>query len=127
MLDQPEPEFEVSEDCAVVSNLLARIGDKWSVLVIAVLDSKVLRFSELRRRVGTISQKMLTSTLRGLERDGFITRTVYPTVPPKVEYQLTDLGLDLLGPVKTLGTWAKDNAESVQDARDRFDRRNSKT
>ena len=113
--------FEVHEDCAVVSDLLARIGDKWSVLVVALLGNGKMRFSELRREIGTISQKMLTATLRNLERDGFVERTVHPTVPPKVEYELTALGRDLLCPVSALGNWAKANAEKVQTARARFD------
>lgn len=117
--------FEVTSDCAIVSDLLARVGDKWSILVVSLLGNGTMRFSELRREVGTISQKMLTSTLRNLERDGFVERTVYPTIPPKVEYALTDLGRDLLVPVRKLGDWAKANASKVQSARSSFDK-NSK-
>lgn len=115
--------FEVAGDCAIVSNLLSRIGDKWSILIVSILGNEKRRFSELKREVGTISQKMLTSTLRNLERDGFVLRTVYPTIPPKVEYELTALGHDLLCPVEALGRWAKENAERVQRARDRFDKK----
>jgi DNA-binding HxlR family transcriptional regulator len=115
--------FEVHNDCAVVSDLLSRIGDKWSILVVSMLGNKKMRFSELRRQVGTISQKMLTTTLRNLERDGFVERTVYPTIPPKVEYELTAMGRDLLCPVAALGRWAKLNAAEVIAARAAFDSR----
>jgi len=108
----------------MVSDLLSRVGDKWSILVVSVLGDRTLRFSELRRELGTISQKMLTTTLRNLERDGFVERTVYPTIPPKVEYQLTDLGEDLLDPVEALGRWAQDNAKRVLKAREKFDEEN---
>jgi DNA-binding HxlR family transcriptional regulator len=114
--------FEVKGDCGMVSDLLSRIGDKWSILVVAILSDRTLRFNELRREVGTISQKMLTATLRNLERDGFVERTVYPTIPPKVEYKLTELGQDLLCPVDALGRWAKANAKRVFQAREQFDR-----
>ena len=110
-----------SEDCRAVSSVLARVGDKWSVLVVSLLGDGSLRFSELRRLIGGISQKMLTTTLRGLERDGFVIRTVTPTIPPKVDYELTPLGRDLLVPVKALGEWAKRNRARVETARARFD------
>lgn len=83
-----------------------------------------MRFGELRRAVGTISQKMLTSTLRNLERDGFVRRTIHPVIPPKVEYELTDLGHELLCPVKALGQWAIQNASRVEESRARFDQEN---
>lgn len=118
---KPEGEFHVGSNCGVVSDVLARIGDKWSVLVVSLLGNRTMRFSELRREVGTISQKMLTTTLRNLERDGFVERTVHPTVPPKVEYALTDLGRDLLCPVSALGRWAMKNKDQVLTARQRFD------
>jgi DNA-binding HxlR family transcriptional regulator len=79
------------------------------------------RFSELRRLIGGISQKMLTATLRGLERDGFVTRTVFPTVPPQVEYELTDLGRELLAPVRALGQWAQLHQARIERARQRYD------
>ena len=112
----------VSSDCRRVGEILARIGDKWSVLVVGTLGAGPLRFSELKRSVGGISQKMLTQTLRGLERDGFVTRTAFATIPPRVDYELTALGRELLVPVKALGDWALTNQERVQDARRRFDR-----
>jgi len=88
-----------TEECRPVSEILARIGDKWSVLVVNLLGNGPLRFSALRRMIDGISQKMLTTTLRSLERDGFVTRTVFPTTPPSVAYELTELGRDLLVPV----------------------------
>lgn len=110
-----------SEECRAVSDVLSRIGDKWTVLVVELLGDGPLRFSELRRMIGGISQKMLTATLRGLERDGFLTRTVYPTIPPRVDYELTDLGRELLTPVRALGLWARANIERINTARERFD------
>lgn len=108
-----------------MSEVLARVGDKWTVLVVSLLGGGPLRFSELRKAVDGISQKMLTTTLRGLERDGFCTRKVFATVPPRVEYELTDLGRDLLVPVKALGDWAVANRQHVDAARRRFDERNA--
>jgi DNA-binding HxlR family transcriptional regulator len=110
-------------ECQSVSEILARVGDKWTVLVVSLLGAGPMRFSELRRKIDGISQKMLTTTLRGLERDGFCTRKVFPTVPPRVEYALTELGRDLLVPVKALGDWAVANRERVDAARRRFDAR----
>ena len=109
------------EDCRAVSDVLARVGDKWSVLVVTRLGGGPLRVNELRRSIGGISQRMLTLTLRGLERDGLITRTVFPTVPPRVEYALTALGRDLLQPVSALGNWALHNQAKIARARDEFD------
>jgi DNA-binding HxlR family transcriptional regulator len=110
-----------TEPCKAVGEILARIGDKWTVLVVMLLGPGPRRFNELRREIGGISQKMLSATLRGLERDGFVTRTVYPTVPPRVDYELTDLGREMMRPVKALGEWAIDNRERVEAARRRFD------
>ena len=108
-------------DCRAISDVLARIGDKWSVLVVTRLGEKPLRFNELRRSIGGISQRMLTLTLRGLERDGLVTRTVFPTVPPRVDYTLTPLGRDLLAPVSALGAWAIRNQGKIAHAREKFD------
>lgn len=110
-----------SEDCRAVSEILQRVGDKWTVLVVGKLGDGPMRFSELRHAVGGISQKMLTTTLRALERDGFVTRTVFPTIPPRVDYELTDLGRELLVPVNALGEWARLNTARVREARLRFD------
>src|ERR1700680_530562 len=108
-------------DCRAVSDVLARIGDKWSVLVVSKLGGGPLRFNELRRSIGGISQRMLTLTLRGLERDGLITRTWFPTIPPRVHYALTALGRDLLAPVSGLGDWALRNRAKIARAREQFD------
>lgn len=106
-----------------MSEVLAQVGDKWTVLIVGELGKRPKRFSELKRAIEGISQKMLTTTLRGLERDGFCTRKVFPTVPPRVEYALTALGRDLLVPVKALGDWAVANRQRVDAARRRFDAR----
>ena len=108
-------------DCRAVSDVLARVGDKWSVLVVTRLGERTLRFNELRRTIGGISQRMLTLTLRGLERDGLVTRTVFPTIPPRVDYALTPLGRDLLQPVSALGAWALRNQAKIARAREQFD------
>jgi DNA-binding HxlR family transcriptional regulator len=110
-----------TEDCRAVSDILQRVGDKWTVLVVGKLGAGAMRFNELRHAVGGISQKMLTTTLRGLERDGFVTRTVFPTIPPRVDYELTDLGRELLVPVFALGEWARLNQARVAEARMKFD------
>ena len=113
--------LHVPEDCRAVSEVLSRVGDKWTVLVVSTLGDGPKRFNELRRALGSISQRMLTLTLRGLERDGLVTRTVFPTIPPRVDYELTRLGRSLLEPVSELGQWALKNRPAIQDARKRFD------
>jgi DNA-binding HxlR family transcriptional regulator len=113
--------LHVPEECRQVSEVLQRIGDKWTVLVVGELGGGPKRFSEIRRSLGSISQRMLTLTLRGLERDGLVTRTVFPTVPPRVDYELTKLGRSLLEPVNELGRWARQNQPVIQEARQKFD------
>lgn len=113
-------------DCRGVASILARVGDKWSVFVIMLLGDGPRRFNEIKRMVGGISQRMLTLTLRGLERDGLVTRTVFPTIPPRVDYELTDLGRGLWQPVEALGKWASDHQSEIEGARARFDGRNAK-
>ena len=113
--------LHVPEDCRAVSEVLSRVGDKWTVLVVTTLGDGPKRFNELRKALGSISQRMLTLTLRGLERDGLVTRTVFPTNPPRVDYELTRLGRSLLEPVSELGSWARKNRPAIQDARRRFD------
>ncbi len=103
--------------------VLDRVGDKWSVYVVMVLSEGTRRFSELKRNIDGISQRMLTMTLRGLERDGLVTRTVHPTVPPAVEYALTSVGRTLLEPVRALAAWAEQNRARIEQARERFDAR----
>jgi DNA-binding HxlR family transcriptional regulator len=107
--------------CLAVREVLNRIGDKWSVQVVGMLGDGRKRFSELRHGIEGISQRMLTLTLKAMERDGLITRTVYPTIPPRVEYDLTKLGRSLLNPITALADWAGDNREKMQSARDRYD------
>jgi DNA-binding HxlR family transcriptional regulator len=113
--------LHLPEDCRAVSEVLSRIGDKWTVLVVGVLGDGPRRFNEIRRSLGSISQRMLTLTLRGLERDGLVTRTVFPTIPPRVDYELTRLGRSLLDPVNGLGLWARRNRAAIEAARRRFD------
>lgn len=112
-----------SEECPKVSRVLARIGEKWSVLIIMVLAERTRRFSELKRAIGGVSQRMLTLSLRGLERDGLVKRTVFPVVPPRVEYELTPLGRSLHEPVSALGEWARSHLAQIDAARNEFDRR----
>lgn len=107
-------------DCRPVSEILHQIGGKWTVLIINMLSDGPMRFSEIKRMVGGISQKVLTATLRELEMDGFITRTVTPSIPPRVDYELTELGHDLQGPLKILGKWAIDNRPKVLEARRQY-------
>lgn len=114
------------EDCVAVREVLNRVGDKWSVLVIALLGDGTKRFNEVKRMIEGISQRMLTLTLRGLERDGLVRRTVYATVPPRVEYVLTPLGRTLLEPVTVLAKWAQRHGREIQRARDAFDEREAK-
>jgi DNA-binding HxlR family transcriptional regulator len=113
--------LHVAEDCRAVSEVLSRVGDKWTVLVVSALGEGPKRFNELRKALGSISQRMLTLTLRGLERDGLVTRTVFPTIPPRVDYELTSLGRSLLAPVSELGLWARRNRATIAEARRRFD------
>src|SRR5471030_1056683 len=108
-------------DCRAISGVLARIGDKWSVLIVSRLGARTMRFSELKREIGGISQRMLTLTLRGLERDGLITRTIFPTIPPRVDYELTALGNSLLEPAMVLSAWALKNIGKIETARAKFD------
>src|SRR3990172_3776872 len=113
--------LHVPEDCRAVSEVLSRVGDKWTVLVVSRLGDGPKRFNELRRALGSISQRMLTLTLRGLERDGLVTRTVVATVPPRVDDELTKLGRSLLEPVSGLSLWARQHRAAIVDARGRFD------
>ena len=107
----------------MVGSVLSRIGDKWSVLVIMMLAEGPMRFNELKRSIGGISHRMLTLTLRGLERDGLISRTMYPTIPPRVEYDLTALGHSLRAPTEAFGQWAFQHLDRIEQARRAFDAR----
>lgn len=109
-----------SGDCPT-RQVLDRISDKWTALIIGLLEDRTMRFSELRRSIGGISQKMLTQTLRNLERDGLVTRTVYAEVPPRVEYALTPLGETLVGPLTAIREWAETYIDGVTSARLEYD------
>ena len=111
----------VPSTCHALSEILNRIGDKWTVYVVGLLSGGPMRFNEIRRAVSGISQRMLTLTLRGLERDGLVIRTVYPTVPPRVDYELTPLGHTLKEPLGALAVWAAANQGAIAEARRKFD------
>jgi DNA-binding HxlR family transcriptional regulator len=112
--------------CMSMTDILNRIGDKWTVMVVGILARNgTLRFNELKRHINGVSQRMLTLTLRNLERDGLVTRVIYPEIPPRVEYSLTELGHSLEGPINSLWAWSAENGESVAEARTIYDARNS--
>ncbi|MBJ9673092.1 winged helix-turn-helix transcriptional regulator [Burkholderia gladioli] len=116
-----ELSHDVLKDRRRVGRVLSRVGDKWSVLVIFLLQAGPRRFNELKRRIDGISQQMLTRTLRALEREGLVSRTVLPSSPPQVAYALTAIGQSLSGPVLALGRWACEHIEAIDDAQRRFD------
>lgn len=116
------PVTDDTDDTALVRDVLARVGDKWSVVVICQLGDGTLRFNELRRRAAPVTQRMLSSTLRGLARDGLVLRTVQDTSPPQVSYTLTPLGLSLLDVVLHLAQWVDQNAADIARSRAEFDR-----
>ncbi len=107
-------------DCQASAEILDRIGDKWTVMVVVALDHGPLRYNEIRRVVDGISQRMLTLTLKGLERDGLINRTMYPTIPPRVDYELTELGKRLMVPLQSLYDWAAKHRPAMLAARKKF-------
>ena len=111
----------VANACRPVTDILSRVGDKWSVMIVMLLGPGPRRFNEIRRAINGISQRMLTLTLRGLERDGLVTRTVFPTIPPRVDYELTPMGQSLRCPIDALGEWAFAHRDEVDAARARFD------
>src|SRR5258708_37374612 len=119
------PSPDAHADCRGVASVLARVGDKWSVFVIMMLFDGPKRFNEIKRLIDGISQRMLTLTLRGLERDGLVTRTVFPTIPPRVDYELTNLGRSLWKAVEPLGAWAHRHVKHITKARADFDKRTS--
>ncbi|MEO3886944.1 helix-turn-helix domain-containing protein [Nonomuraea sp. B5E05] len=120
--DYDARQWDTREDCEV-RQILDRIADKWSLLVIALLDCKSLRFTQLRREIDGVSQRMLSVTLRQLERDGLVSRTVHPVVPPRVDYALTPLGRTLHETIKSLVTWTEAHQEEIARARAAYDAR----
>ena len=119
----PSP-ANASPNCTAMSDVLNRVGDKWSVMVVGQLKDGPVRFNTLRRSIGGISQRMLTLTLRNLERDGLVTRTIYAEVPPRVEYELTTLGETLFPAINALWDWAVTHHDDIMSSRDAFDARN---
>ncbi len=115
------PHPHSNPDCRAVSELLSRVGDKWTVLIVKSLEGKSCRFNELKREIGGISQQMLTRTLRTLERDGMVERIVHPTVPPSVEYRLTELGQSLSVPVMALADWTFAHLPEIHANRAAYD------
>lgn len=112
---------EGSGECRALAQIIDRIGDKWTVMVVGHLSRGSLRFNELMRAIPGVSHRMLTLTLRGLQRDGLVSRTAYATVPPRVDYALTELGLSLTGPLSMLAGWASDHKLAVEAARIAYD------
>lgn len=111
----------VSDSCRRMSSVLSLVGDKWTVMIVMVLIERPRRFNDIKRTIGGISQQMLTRTLKALDRDGMVSRTVYPTVPPQVEYALTNLGNSLSEPLRALGVWAGKHLELIDENRVRYD------
>jgi DNA-binding HxlR family transcriptional regulator len=114
--------YRFTEDCDRVAEILRRVGDKWSVLIVVLLELRPRRFNDLKRSIPGISQRMLTLTLRSLERDGLVERTVMPRIPPYVSYGLTEVGRSLCVPVRALCEWAEDNVGVIDIARKRFEK-----
>jgi DNA-binding HxlR family transcriptional regulator len=117
------PAHGVGSDCRRMNSILGIVGDKWTILIVMVLAGGPRRFNDIKRTVGGISQQMLTRTLKALERDGTVSRTVHPTVPPQVEYALTPLGHSLATPLRALGTWARGHLDEIDANRARYDAR----
>ncbi|MBC6460223.1 winged helix-turn-helix transcriptional regulator [Actinomadura sp. HBU206391] len=121
-VDYDARQWDTREDCEV-RQILDRIADKWSLLAIALLDRRTMRFTELSREIDGISQRMLTKTLRHLERDGLVRRTVHPVVPPRVDYELTPLGVTLHATIQSLVTWTEQHQAEIAAARSGYDSR----
>ena len=120
-MDVPTPPAHDSSACRRVTPVLNRVGDKWSMQIVMALSNGSRRFSELKREIDGVSQRMLTLSLRGLERDGLVSRHVTPSIPPRVDYELTELGISLREPVKALGQWANEHIDCIRAAQTRFD------
>ncbi|MBY5795012.1 transcriptional regulator [Rhizobium leguminosarum bv. viciae] len=114
-------EADNHEHCRAMGHILDRIGDKWTIMAVGALSHGPMRFNAMMRKIGGVSHRMLTLTLRGLEREGLLTRTAYPTIPPKVEYELTDLGRSLITPLTLLADWAFENRPAIEKARLAYD------
>jgi len=115
-------ESHTYEECRALADILVRIGDKWTVMVVGVLAHGPMRYRQIFKVIDGVSQRMLTLTLKGLERDGLVTRTVFPTVPPRVDYALTERGQTLIVPLRALWTWAQENRTAIEDTRRAFDK-----
>jgi DNA-binding HxlR family transcriptional regulator len=111
------------EECRASADILARIGEKWTVMVVGVLSQGSMRYSQIFKLMHGISQRMLTLTLKSLERDGLVTRTMHPTIPPRVDYALTERGQTLIVPLSALGMWAQENRTAIEATRRDFDQR----
>ncbi|MCC7251214.1 helix-turn-helix domain-containing protein [Hyphomicrobium sp.] len=111
------------ETCKPIGEILSLVGDRWTVLLLAALGDRRMRFGELHRAIDGISQRMLTVTVRSLERDGLLIRTVYPTIPPRVEYELSDLGRSLKDALAPVGAWVSANQQSIEASRRQFDQK----
>lgn len=120
-MDTVAPEFNVMTLGCPSRLIMQRLGDKWTPLVLLVLQGQPQRFSHIRERIGGVTPKVLTQTLRTLERDGLLTRTIYPEVPPRVEYELTELGRSVLAPMEILRLWSQENAPKILEARSSYD------
>ena len=124
--DMGLPELDAASDCRALGQIIDRIADKWAVMVVGHLaQGDTLRFNELMRAIPGVSHRMLTLTLRALQRDGIVRRTPHATIPPRVDYALTPLGLSLTSPLKALAGWASENRQAVEEARVSFDREGS--
>ena len=117
-----EADEETHAECRAMAQVLDRVGDKWTVMVVGVLSHGPQRFNAILRTINGVSHRMLTLTLRGLERDGLVTRTMYPTIPPKVEYELTELGGSLIGPLRALSAWGRKHRATIELSRGQYDR-----
>ena len=111
---------QLPADCRRAGDILARLGDKWTILLLMVLGDRRMRFTELHRTITGISQRMLTVTLRNLEHDGILIRTVYPTIPPRVEYELSDRGRSLKVALAPIGNWVMENQNDIEEAAERL-------
>lgn len=112
-----------AERCQASREILNRVGDKWSIFIVVTLNGGPKRFNEIKRSIGIVSQRMLTLTLRGLERDGLVTRTLTPSIPPRVDYELTKLGYTLVSAIEPLVSWADRTRDAIEAARAKFDHR----